>query len=109
MITSGVGALAAGTFLVLYSVFDRPRYKDRYAGLVLGLGIISFLGFAVPFLLSLSVDLDPPEMLWRWAISIVIRGLASVFMCWLLWVYLTPNRAKLRLGRFVPGGRESGE
>jgi hypothetical protein len=105
--TSGLGALAALVFLVLFVVIDRPRYRDRYAGLIAGLGVLAFLGFAIPFALAL---LGPPATVtaarswWQWAISIVLRGATVGWMGWLLFVYLTPGRAKLRLTRRDPGG-----
>lgn len=100
--------LPAFIFSALYAFFDRPRWKDRYASLILGLGVIAFVGFAVPFFLALtSTNIITPSGISRWIISILIRGLAGGFMWWLLWIYLTPARARIRLGRFGPTHRGS--
>lgn len=103
LFSSGLGVVPAFTFVVLYAFFDRPKHRDRYAFLLLGLGIVAFLGFAVPFTLALIGEPPvPPTTVWRWLVSVGIRGLAATFMWWLLWVYLTPGRARIRLGRFGP-------
>jgi hypothetical protein len=103
--TSGLGALAALVFLVLFVVIDRPRYRDRYAGLIAGLGVLAFLGFAIPFTLALltpTPTVTAARSWWQWAISIVLRGATVGWMGWLLFIYLTPGRAKLRLTRRDP-------
>lgn len=104
LVSSGFGVLPALAFTVLYVFFDKPQWRDRYASLILGLGIVSLVGFAVPFLLALFSDvvIVGPDTIWRWGLSVVIRGIAGGFMWWLLWIYLTPGRARIRLGRFGP-------
>lgn len=107
---SGVGFLASLVFLFLYVTIDRPKFRDRYAGLVAGLGLVSAIGFGVPFILALfgeSIDPDGDHPIWQWFVAVGVRGIASAFMCWLLWVYLTPNRARNRLGRYAPISRET--
>ena len=101
LLSSGFGALPASIFVVLFAFFDRPKYKDRYASLLLGLGMVAFIGFFIPFLLTLFGSPPiTPDAAWRWIVSIAIRGSAGAFMWWLLWIYLTPERARIRLGRF---------
>src|SRR5215207_6989998 len=96
LLSSGFGALPALIFIVLYTLFGRPQYKDRYASLLLGLGVIAFLGFFIPFVLALFGPTPAtPAVLWRWLVSVVIRMLAGGFMWWLLWIYLTPGRARI--------------
>lgn len=98
------GFLASLIFLLLYVLVDQPNWRDRYAGLIFGLGLLAVLGFGVPAVVAIfGVNIsDDGIKLWQWVVSIGVRGLGSLFMCWLLWVYLTPNRARLRLGRYAP-------
>jgi hypothetical protein len=108
ILSTAPGFVASSVFLLLYVLVDRPAWRDRYAWLLFGLGFLAMTGFGVPT----AVALFGPNIIvninfWQWVVSIGIRAFGSVFMCWLLWVYLTPNRARLRLARYTPGREAS--
>ncbi|HJT99701.1 MAG TPA: hypothetical protein VJ966_00680 [Actinomycetes bacterium] len=87
------GAVPAGVFLALFWVIDRPSRWNQYARLVRDLGVVGFLGHAVPLVLTLirGLPIPAPTTLTEWVLVVGLRLLAPVFLWRLLWVYLRPR------------------
>ncbi|SRR6266498_3674874 len=108
LISSGLGVVPSAIFVFLFVFIDKPKYRDRYAWLVFGLGLLVFLGYLIPFVLTFF---SPPRVLplttLQWVLAVVLRGLGAAYAWWLLWIYLTPRRAKLQLTRRNSTGKAS--
>jgi hypothetical protein len=108
LISSGLGTFPAAVFLMLFIFVDKPKYRDRYAWLLFGFGLLVFLGFFTPFVLAIfATPTFTPRGALQWALAVVLRGLGAGYMWWLLWIYLTPRRAKIQLTRRNSSGETS--
>jgi hypothetical protein len=100
-VVTGLGAVPAAWFGLLFLVLDRPAHWDRVAKLIRDLAVLLMIGYVLPFVLVLlpGVTLAAPQGWVRWTLSIGVRLFADVWMWKLLWVYLTPRRDRQRRGR----------